>query len=120
VGGGNNDVFRFDGLSDSYRTATENHTDRLMDYTAGEDTIDLSALGFTRLGDGYGGTLDVVVNEAKNLTYLKSYEADASGGRFELSLVGDHSGYGNLNIIFAEPSEEEAIQLIGVANDFWV
>ncbi|MGU9804018.1 UNVERIFIED_CONTAM: M10 family metallopeptidase C-terminal domain-containing protein [Pseudomonas sp. CM11] len=120
VGGGNNDVFRFDGRSDSYRTATENHTDRLMDYTAGEDTIDLSALGFTRLGDGYGGTLDVVVNEAKNLTYLKSYEADASGARFELSLVGDHSGYRDLNIVFAEPSEGEVIQLIGVANDVWV
>ncbi|WLI45464.1 M10 family metallopeptidase C-terminal domain-containing protein [Pseudomonas beijingensis] len=120
VGGGNNDVFRFDGLSDSYRTATENHTDRLMDYTAGEDTIDLSALGFTRLGDGYDGTLDVVLNEAKNLTYLKSYEADASGARFELSLVGDHSGYGNLNIVFAEPLEEEAIRLVGVADDVWV
>ncbi|TNB89264.1 type I secretion target [Pseudomonas sp. Fig-3] len=120
VGGGNNDVFRFDGLSDSYRTATENHTDRLMDYTAGEDTIDLSALGFTRLGNGYDGTLDVIFNEAKNLTYLKSYEADASGARFELSLVGDHSGYRDLNIIFAEPLDEEAIQLIGVANDFWV
>ncbi|MBD0705978.1 MULTISPECIES: M10 family metallopeptidase C-terminal domain-containing protein [unclassified Pseudomonas] len=120
AGGGNNDVFRFDGLSDSYRTATENHTDRLMDYTAGEDTIDLSALGFTRLGNGYDGTLDVIFNEAKNLTYLKSYEADASGARFELSLVGDHSGYRDLNIIFAEPLDEEAIQLIGVANDFWV
>lgn len=120
VGGGNNDVFRFDGLSDSYRTSTENHTDRLMDYTGGEDTIDLSALGFTRLGNGYGGTLDVVVNEAKNLTYLKSYEADAAGARFELSLVGDHSGYRDLNIVFAEPSEGEAIQLIGVANDSWV
>lgn len=120
AGGGNNDVFRFDGLSDSYRTATENHTDRLMDYTVGEDTIDLSALGFTGLGNGYNGTLDVVLNEAKNLTYLKSYEADASGARFELSLVGDHSGYRDLNIIFAEPSEAEAIQLVGVANDSWV
>ncbi|WP_417695614.1 M10 family metallopeptidase C-terminal domain-containing protein [Pseudomonas sp.] len=120
MGGGNTDVFRFDGLRDSYRTATENHTDRLMDYTAGEDTIDLSALSFTRLGNGYNGTLDVVVNEAKNLTYLKSYEVDASGARFELSLLGDHSGYRDLNIIFAEPSEEAAIQLIGVANDVWV
>ncbi|EJL01342.1 MULTISPECIES: M10 family metallopeptidase C-terminal domain-containing protein [Pseudomonas] len=119
VGGGNNDVFRFDELSDSYRTATENHTDRLIDYTAGEDAIDLSALDFTRLGNGYNGTLDVVVNEAKNLTYLKSYEADASGARFELSLVGDHSGYRDLNIIFAEPPEDEVVQLIGVAND-WV
>ncbi|WP_256573636.1 M10 family metallopeptidase C-terminal domain-containing protein [Pseudomonas sp. NFACC39-1] len=119
VGGGNNDVFRFDALSDSYRTATENHTDRLIDYTAGEDTIDLSALAFTRLGNGYNGTLDVVVNEAKNLTYLKSYEADANGARFELSLAGDHSGYRNLDIIFAEPSGEEVFQLIGVA-DLWV
>jgi uncharacterized delta-60 repeat protein len=119
MGGGNNDVFRFDALSDSYRTATENHTDRLMDYTAGDDTIDVSALGFTRLGNGYNGTLDVVFNEAKNLTYLKSYEADASGARFELSLVGDHSGYRNLDITFAEPLQEEVFQLVGVA-DFQV
>ncbi|WP_264426834.1 M10 family metallopeptidase C-terminal domain-containing protein [Pseudomonas agronomica] len=118
TGGGNDDVFRFDALSDSYRTATENHTDRLMDYTAGEDTIDVSALGFTRLGNGYNGTLDVVFNEAKDLTYLKSYEADAAGARFELSLVGDHSGYRNLDITFA-PSEEEVFQLVGVA-DFQV
>lgn len=104
TGGGNNDVFRFDALSDSYRTDTENHADRLMDYTAGEDTIDVSALGFTRLGNGYNGTLDVVFNETKNLTYLESYEADASGARFELSLAGDHSGYRNLDITFA-PSE---------------
>ncbi|WP_434568828.1 M10 family metallopeptidase C-terminal domain-containing protein [Pseudomonas sp. Z3-8] len=116
AGGGNNDVFRFDALSDSYRTATENHTDRLIDYTAGEDTIDLSALGFTRLGNGYNSTLDVVFNEARNLTYLKSYEADASGARFELSLAGDHSGYRDLNIIFAEPLEEDLFQLIGVAD----
>ncbi|MCL6701512.1 M10 family metallopeptidase C-terminal domain-containing protein [Pseudomonas sp. T1.Ur] len=114
TGGGNSDVFRFDALSDSYRTDTENHADRLMDYTAGEDTIDVSALGFTRLGNGYNGTLDVVFNEARNLTYLKSYEADASGARFELSLVGDHSGYRNLDITFA-PSEEEVFQLVGVA-----
>ena len=119
AGGGNNDVFRFDALSDSYRTATENHTDRLLDYTVGEDTIDLSALGFTRLGNGYNGTLDVVVNEAKNLTYLKSYEADANGARFELSLAGDHSGYRNLDIIFAEPAGDEVFQLIG-ATDLWV
>ena len=118
TGGGNSDVFRFDALSDSYRTDTENHADRLMDYTAGEDTIDVSALGFTRLGNGYNGTLDVVFNQARNLTYLKSYEADASGARFELSLVGDHSGYRNLDITFA-PSEEEVFQLIGVA-DFQV
>ncbi|WP_431145221.1 M10 family metallopeptidase C-terminal domain-containing protein [Pseudomonas alvandae] len=118
TGGGNSDVFRFDTLSDSYRTDTENHADRLMDYTAGEDTIDVSALGFTRLGNGYNGTLDVVFNQARNLTYLKSYEADASGARFELSLTGDHSGYRNLDITFA-PSEEEVFQLIGVA-DFQV
>lgn len=116
MGGGNNDVFRFDLLSDSYRTATENHTDRLIDYTAGEDTIDVSALGFTRLGNGYDGTLDVIFNQAKNLTYLKSYEADTSGARFELSLAGDHSGYRNLDIIFAAPPEEEVFQLLGVVD----
>ncbi|WP_434652196.1 hypothetical protein [Pseudomonas sp. R3-56] len=75
----------------------------------------MPALGFTRLGNGYNSTVDVVFNEAKNLTYLKSYETDASGARFELSLVGDHSGYRDWNIIFAEPLEKDAFQLIGVA-----
>jgi len=47
---------------------------------------------------------------------LKSYEADTSGARFELSLAGDHSGYRNLDIIFAEPPEEEVFQLLGVVD----
>jgi len=112
-GGSGKDVFRFDALTDSYRTAAENHTDRIVDYTAYDDAIDVSALGFTRLGDGHNGTLAVLTNEAKTLTYLKSYDANGAGERFEVTLLGDHSGYGDLNIVFAGPVEDETIQLLG-------
>lgn len=109
------DVFHFAALTDSYRTGTQSHADRIVDYAAYDDAIDVSALGFTRLGDGHNGTLAVVTNEAKTLTYLKSYDADATGARFEVAVLGDHSGYGSLNITFAGLVEDEAIQLIGAA-----
>lgn len=113
AGGSGKDVFRFNALADSYRTGTQNHADRILDYSAYDDVIDVSALGFTRLGDGHNGTLAKLTNESQTLTYLKSYDADATGARFELTLVGDHSDYGHLNIVFAGPPEEETLQMIG-------
>ncbi|ROM66089.1 type I secretion target [Pseudomonas brassicacearum] len=114
IGGSGNDVFRFNELSDSYRTATENHTDRILDYSRLEDRIDVSALGFTGFGNGYNGTLKVMTNDTYTLTYLKSFEPDDSGHRFEVSLVGNHSGWTDLDVVFAEADQED-ITLIGVA-----
>lgn len=53
--------------------------------------IDVSALGFTGLGNGYDGTLKVVLNLAGDATALKSLEADANGNRFEILLSGNHA-----------------------------
>jgi len=85
-------TFRFDSLSDSYRTATTTNADQLRLFNASTDKIDVAALGFTRLGDGYDGTLALVYNAEKAVTYLKNYEADAEGRRFEIGLVGDYRG----------------------------
>jgi len=90
-GGSGADTFRFDHLTDSYRTASTSATDLILDFNAAEDKIDVSALGFTGLGDGHNDTLSVVYNAASNRTYLKDLDADASGNRFEVSLSGNHS-----------------------------
>ncbi|AKF48972.1 hypothetical protein PsyrH_00595 [Pseudomonas syringae pv. syringae HS191] len=57
----------------------------------GHDMFDVSALGFTGLGNGYDGTLKVVLNLAGDATALKSLEADANGNRFEILLSGNHA-----------------------------
>ncbi|QQE91253.1 M10 family metallopeptidase C-terminal domain-containing protein [Azotobacter chroococcum] len=90
AGGSGADLFRFSSLEDSYRTDSEGFSDLILDFEAGEDRIDLSALGFSGLGDGHGGTLAVQVNSAGTLTYLKSFEANAEGQRFEIALQGDY------------------------------
>lgn len=101
-GGSGADIFRFTELQDSYRTATLNGSDRIQDFNASEDRIDLIGLGFTGLGDGLNGTLAVQVNAEGTRTYLKSYETNAEGERFELAIEGNWLGQLNGdNVIFA-------------------
>ncbi|GAB3468328.1 hypothetical protein GCM10027398_16380 [Azotobacter salinestris] len=88
-GGSGAGLFRVSAREDSYRTDSESFADRILDFDPGEDRLDLSAQGFVGLGDGRDGTLAVRVNEAGTRTYLKSFEADAEGRRFELVLDGD-------------------------------
>ncbi|GAB3469988.1 hypothetical protein GCM10027398_19210 [Azotobacter salinestris] len=105
IGGTGADLFRFTALEDSYRTDSEGFSDLILDFDAGEDRIDLSALGFTDLGDGHGGTLAVWVNEAGTHTYLKSFEADAEGRRFEIALEGDYGEQLSADVfLFAAPA----------------
>ncbi|MFA0939536.1 hypothetical protein ACDH53_19210 [Pseudomonas tremae] len=85
------DTFRFDSLSDSYRTATTSYSDQILDFNAREDKIDVSALGFTSLGDGHVNTLSVVYNASNDRTYIKDLDADVNGNRFEVALTGNHS-----------------------------
>ncbi|MEE4462912.1 hypothetical protein V2S84_12520, partial [Azotobacter chroococcum] len=100
-GGTGADLFRVSARDDSYRTDSENLGDRILDFDPGEDRIDLSALGFTGLGDGHDGTLAVQENSAGTLTYLKSFEADAEGRRFEIALQGNFAGLlDNSHLIF--------------------
>ncbi|MBF7144789.1 MULTISPECIES: putative Ig domain-containing protein [Pseudomonas] len=92
TGGAGNDVFRFTNLTDSYRTATASFSDTLVDFTVGQDKIDLSTLGFSGLGNGYNGTLLLQYSANTGKTFLKSYDADANGNRFELALKGNYVG----------------------------
>jgi len=101
-GGGGADVFRFSELTDSYRTASSTFNDLIVDFDLASDRIDLSGLGFNGLGDGYDGTLAVQVNSAGTRTYLKSFEANAEGERFEVALNGNHGTLGEANLIFDE------------------
>ncbi|ROM65551.1 calcium-binding protein [Pseudomonas brassicacearum] len=106
-GGAGADIFRFTELNDSFRTATQNNSDRVQDFDASEDRIDLIALGFTGIGDGHDGTLAVVASADGTRTYLKSYDADASGQRFELALDGNLVGQlDSTNLVFTAPTAE--------------
>ncbi len=98
------DIFRFTAVDDSYRTATTTASDRIQDFNASEDRIDLIGLGFTGLGDGLDGTLAVQLNAEGTRTYLKSFEANAAGERFELVLEGNWLGQlDSSNVVFTPP-----------------
>ncbi|CAH0174251.1 calcium-binding protein [Pseudomonas brassicacearum] len=106
-GGAGADIFRFTELSDSFRTATQNNSDRILDFDASEDRIDLIGLGFTGIGDGHGGTLAVMASADGSRTYLKNYDADASGQRFELVLDGNLVGQlDSTHLVFTAPTVE--------------
>ncbi len=89
TGGTGADTFRFVAQSDSYRNATTSFDDTITDFDVTQDKIDLAGLGFTGLGDGRGGTLQVSYSASSDRTYIKDYDADASGNRFELILSGN-------------------------------
>ncbi|AJE19815.1 Secreted bifunctional mannuronan C-5 epimerase/alginate lyase [Azotobacter chroococcum NCIMB 8003] len=115
AGGSGADLFRFSSREDSYRTSSEGFSDLILDFKAGEDRIDLSTLGFTGLGDGLDGTLAVQVNDAGTHTYLKSFEADAEGRRFEIALEGDYGKQLSADaFLFAAPAVTIApLEVIG-------
>jgi Ca2+-binding RTX toxin-like protein len=89
TGGAGADTFRFASESDSYRNATTSFDDTITDFNVAQDKIDLAGLGFTGLGNGRGGTLQVSYSASNDRTYIKDYDADASGNRFELILAGN-------------------------------
>ncbi|MDO7897366.1 calcium-binding protein [Pseudomonas citrulli] len=104
-GGAGADIFRFTELGDSFRTDTQNGSDRIQDFDAAQDRIDLTALGFTGIGNGHDGTLAVLASADGTRTYLKNYDADASGQRFELTLDGNWTGQlNNTNLVFTAPT----------------
>ena len=92
TGGAGADTFRFDTLTDSYRSTTSGFADLITDFDITQDTIDLANLGFSGLGNGTAGTLSISYNTAADRTYVKSLTADANGNRFELGLSGNLLG----------------------------
>ena len=105
IGGTGSDTFRFTAATDSYRTATVTAKDTVTDFSTSGDKIDVAALGFTGLGNGHGNTLNVSYNATSNLTYLKDFDADANGVRFELGLTGNYlSSLKASNFVFAKTS----------------
>lgn len=107
AGGTGADIFRFSQISDSYRTATETGSDRILDFDASQDRVDLIALGFTGIGDGHNGTLAIQANAEGTRTYLKSFDANADGQRFELAFEGNLTGQLNsTNLVFTAPTVE--------------
>jgi Ca2+-binding RTX toxin-like protein len=108
-GGEGADTFVFSNRQDSYRTSSSSLADLVLDFDAGEDLIDLSALGFTGLGNGYDGTLAVQVNSAGTRTYLKSFEANTAGERFEIALEGSHAGLSEASFVFDGSATELAL-----------
>ncbi|MFF7706633.1 M10 family metallopeptidase C-terminal domain-containing protein [Pseudomonas sp. NPDC007930] len=106
TGGAGADTFVYTQRSDSYRNDASNSyagRDLITDFNGNaHDTIDVSALGYTGLGNGYDGTLKVVLNQAGDATALKSLEPDANGNRFEILLAGDHTNELNAySVLFA-------------------
>ncbi|SFX57455.1 M10 family metallopeptidase C-terminal domain-containing protein [Pseudomonas sp. NFACC36] len=101
-GGAGNDVLRYASVADSFRCADSSGSDRLLDFNPDEDRIDLSALGFTGIGNGYDGTLAIRNNADDTRTYLKSFEANGDGQRFELVIDGNVSSRLNeSNLLFS-------------------
>ncbi|MDU8456201.1 M10 family metallopeptidase C-terminal domain-containing protein [Pseudomonas syringae group sp. J254-4] len=113
-GGAGADSFVYTRLSDSYRndaSGSYSSRDLITDFSGnGHDMIDVSALGFTGLGNGYNGTLKVVLNLAGDATALKSLEADVNGNRFEILLSGNHVNELNAStVLFAPPSDATVV-----------
>ncbi|WP_426152996.1 M10 family metallopeptidase C-terminal domain-containing protein [Pseudomonas sp. DC3000-4b1] len=99
TGGTGVDSFRFSSTADSIR----GQNDVIVDFLASRDILDLSALGYTGLGDGSDGTVKVVYNNELDRTYIKNFDANASGERFEITLLGNLQGQlGVDDFIFAQ------------------
>lgn len=92
TGGTGNDVFKYTTTTDSFRTDSTSSDDLITDFTVGDDKIDVSALGYTGLGNGLAGTLSIAYSAGTNRTYIKDLQSDTDGHRFEVSLAGNLTG----------------------------
>lgn len=63
--------------------------DKIWPILSGRDVIDVSALGFTGLGNGYNGTLKFSYDPLHQYYVAESLEADAQGNRFLLHFYLD-------------------------------
>lgn len=92
TGGAGDDVFVYARRQDSYASTAGDTHDRILDFDAAHDQLDLTALHLKGLGSGYYGTLQLSYDSSNDTTYLQSLDADADGYRFKLALSGDYQG----------------------------
>lgn len=88
---GAQDTFLYKNLSDSFandRTGVA-QIDSIDSVLSGRDVIDVSALGFTGLGDGLSGTLKLSYDKTHHYYVAESLEADAQGNRFVIHFSQD-------------------------------
>lgn len=85
------DVLRFDNITDSFRDRLSSLSDTVERFDASQDKLDLTAIGYTGVGNGHGNTLKVIYNATQDATYLKSFDENSNGHRFELVFRGDYS-----------------------------
>ncbi|WP_263264140.1 hypothetical protein [Pseudomonas sp. RIT-PI-S] len=114
------DTFRYLNSSDSvhgYGTV-----DLITDFDVTQDKIDVAALGYTGLGNGHDGTLKLIYDTDLHRTYLKDYDLNADGQRFEIGMEGGYTRtFSADNLVVAsthstaEHSSDAPIELVGVA-----
>lgn len=117
-GGAGADTFRYLDKSDSLR----GNSDLIVNFDTQQDKIDVSALGYTGLGNGTDGTLKLVYDKGNGRTYLKDFDADAQGHRFEIGFEGNFAKtFSTDNLVVANAptaaEEHQAVELVGVAAD---
>lgn len=84
---GAQNTFLYTVISDSFvndKTGAA-AVDQIWSVLSGRDVIDVSALGFTALGDGYNGTLKFSYDRVHDYYVAQSLETDAQGNRFVLN-----------------------------------
>lgn len=118
MGGAGTDTFRYLDKSDSLR----GNSDLVVNFDTHQDKIDVSALGYTGLGNGTDGTLKLLYDQGNGRTYLKDFDADAQGHRFEIGLEGNLAKtFSAENLVVAGAptvaESHQAVELVGVAAD---
>jgi Ca2+-binding RTX toxin-like protein len=118
VGSTGVDTSRYLDSSDSVHGAA----DLIKGFDVTQDKIDVATLGYTGLGDGTNGTLKLVYDTDLHRTYLKDYDLNAEGQRFEIALEGSYTktlSADNLivasTVSTAEHVPDVPIELVGVA-----
>jgi Ca2+-binding RTX toxin-like protein len=109
TGGSGGDTFRFSAITDSLHGAN----DRITDFDPSRDLIDLSALGYTGMGDGHDTTVKVSYTPTTGRAYIQNLDANEAGARFEIVLSNLAQTPGSDRFVFAASGDELA--LLGIA-----
>lgn len=114
------DTFRYLDSSDSFHGYGT--VDLIKNFDVTRDKIDVAALGYTGLGDGHDGTLKLIYDTDLHRTYLKDYDLNAEGQRFEIGFEGGYTRTFTVdNLIVASTAStaehvlDAPIELLGVA-----